>query len=275
MTQLRKVWIADETTGLTAAVEDIDGQGCLSTCVQDQITEPVDALFSRSLSNFTIAVDTVISTETTLNYDFTATAGHGITVTSPLTELLLLDVVGDRALQARAVNVVGDVITLDRPIDHVYPAATALGRITSSEMAVDGSVTPVIFTFRTGVTAVDVTRILLTGLDSTSMDMSTFGGQAALTRGLVFRIVNGFQKTTFNFKTNREIAQFCFDLNLEAKAPSGQHGLIARITFGGPSKHGVVIRLSGTSVIQWIVQDNLTLQDTLQSSVQGHKINVA
>ena len=142
-------------------------------------------------------------------------------------------------------------------------------------MNVDGSVTPVIFTLRAGVSPIDVVRVFLTGLSSSSQDFTKFMGRTALPRGLVFRIVNGFQKTTFNFKTNRELAQFCFDVNLEAKAPSGQYGLSVRITFGGQDKHGIVIRLSGNSVLQWIVQDNLTVAtnvEALQASMQGHKV---
>lgn len=247
----------------------VESNGGAAVNIQDQTSEPIDAYFVREISSFTLAADTLMSTPTTLQYAFTATAGHGLISGN---ELILLDVVGDRALQAIATNVVGNVITLDRPIDHVYPSATSLARITSSDMAVDGSVTPVIFTFRAGTDPVDGVRLLLTGLDSTAMDFSTFGGQAALTNGLVLRIVNGFQKTIFNFKTNREIAQFCYDVNLEAKAPAGQHGLAVRISFGGQDKHGIVLRLSGDSVLQWIVQDNLTLQDALQASLEGHKV---
>jgi len=246
-----------------------ESNGGVPVNIQDQTSEPIDSLFNQSVSNFTIASDTTPSTSTVLNYDFTATAGHGIVNGN---EILLLDVVGDRAIQAIAVNVAVNTITLDRPIDHIYPAASTLGRIVVSDMTVNGSLTPQIFTFRTGTASVDVTRILLTGLDSSSMDFSTFLGQAALTNGFAFSVVNGFQKTIFNFKTNRDIAQFCYDVNLEARAPSGQYGLSARISFAGTDKHGVALRLSGDDVLQWIVQDDLTGAVALRASVQGHKV---
>lgn len=274
MSELRKIFITDADSGVTAAVEDNDGQGCVAVCVQDQVTETQDAFFNQEVSSFTLAIDTVESGQTTLNYAFTATGGHGIAIAN---EVLLLDVVGDRALQAVVINVVGDVITIDRPIDNVYPAATALGRIVTSNMNVVGSLaTPQIFTFRAGVDAVDVTRILITMIGgSSTMDDGKFGNIAALTNGIVLRIFNGLHKTIFNFKTNSEIKQFCYDVQYSENAPAGDSGLTARITFGGQDKHGVVLRVSGTDVIQWIVQDDLGGLNSMKASIQGHKVTTA
>lgn len=273
MSRFEEVIIKDADTGVTAAVENNDGQGCLAVCIQDQVTETIDALFNQSVSNFTLSADTTASTETTLNYVFTATGGHGIIVGN---EILLLDVVGDRALQAVVVVVATNTITIDRPIDNVYPSATTLGRIVTSEMAVVGSLAaPQIYTFRAGVDAVDVTRLILTMLDGTAMDDGLFGGIPALTNGLILRIFNGLHKTIFNFKTNLDIKQFCYDLTYSSKAPAGQFGLAARISFGGQDKHGVVLRVSGTDVIQWIVQDDLTGLISLVNSAEGHKVTTA
>ena len=247
-----------------------DENGNVEVVLQDQVTEPIDALFAQSISNFTISADTTASSATSLNYDFAATAGHGI-ITGD--EILLLDTVGDRALQAVVTNVVTNTITIDRPIDHIYPSASTLGRIVTTEMAVDGSSTPQIFTVRAGTTPIDFTRFILTMLDGTAMDDGKFGGLTALANGLVFRICNGFQKTVFNFKTNSDIKQFCYDLQYSDKAPAGEFGLSARISFAGQEKHGVAIRVSDDSVIQWVVQDDLTELISLKGSAQGHKTN--
>jgi hypothetical protein len=104
------------------------------------------------------------------------------------------------------------------------------------------------------------------------MDDSRFGGLPALTRGLVFRIVNGFQRTIFCFKTNQDIKQFCYDVNYSSRAPSGYFGFSSRITFGGQSKHGVVLRLGAGDVLQWVVQDDLTGLDTLKIAAEGHEV---
>ncbi len=267
------VIITDPTTGTQAAVEDNDGQGCLAVCVQDQITEPIDSLFNQSVSNFTLASDTTASTETTLNYTFTATGGHGIIVGD---EVLLLDVVGDRVLQAVVITVVTNTITIDRPLDNVYPSATTLGRIVISNMAVVGSLaTPQIFTFRAGTDAVDITRLLLTMVHSALGTDDQFGSLPALTNGFVLRIFNGLHKTIFNFKTNGDIKQFCYDVQYATRSGPTNFGTSARISFGGQAKHGVVMRVSDSDVIQWVVQDDLTGLVSLTGSAQGHKVTTA
>ena len=75
----------------------------------------------------------------------------------------------------------------------------------------------------------------------------------------------------FCFKSNQEIKQFCYDVAYSDKAPAGSFGLVARISFGGQSKHGVVLRISDDDVIQWVVQDDLTELTSLKVSVQGHE----
>ena len=238
----------------------LEENGGVPVNVQDQHTEPLDAYFSKSVSIFTIAADTGVSgiTAVSLVYTFEASPGHGITINPGTNEILLLDTIADHAFFAIALNVAGNVITVDRPIDHAFPSATALGRVVTTNMAVDGSVTPQIFSIRAGAIPVDSVRFIITMRGTSNMGEDTFGGLAPLPRGLVLRVVNSFQKTIFNFKVNQDIRQFCFDGIYPDKVPSGQHSFSARLTFGGQSKHGVVLRISGTDVIQWVVQDNLT-----------------
>jgi len=237
--------------------------------VQDQTTQPVDGLFAQSISNFSLAVDTVASGLTSLVYVFTAAPGHGIGVND---EILLLDTIGNREYFAKVLNVSVDTITVDRPIDHIFPFTTTLGRRVTTQMAVDGSSTPQIFSIRSGSIPSDITRFIITMLGDSSMDDGKFGNLSALDRGLVLRIVNGFQKTIFNFKTNGDIKQFCYDVSYADKAPAGQEGLVARITFAGQDKHGVTLRIQDTDVIQWIVQDDLTDLVSLKIAGEGHFI---
>ena len=247
----------------------LESNGAIPVNIQDQTSTAIDTYFLQQTGSFTLAADTSKSSTTSLVYTFTATTGHGLTTGN---EILLLDVIGDVSFYSLVKNVVGDTITIDRPIDHVFPSATTLCRITTSQMAVDGGVTPQIFTARAGTNPVDFVRFLITMLDDSSMDDGKFGGIAALTNGLVFRIVNGTQKTIFNFKSNQEIRQFCYDVAYADKAPAGQFGLSSRITFGGQGKHGVVLRVSGSDALQWIVQDDLTDLLSLRISAEGHEV---
>lgn len=235
--------------------------------IQDATTPPVDTYFLNAPgAQFSLSVDTPISGVETLEYDFVATSGHGIIIGD---EILLLDFVSDRELYAFVVNVVGDVITIDRPIDHMFAAATTICRFVDSNMAVDGSVTPVIYTMRGGTTPLDIVRMLITMSDDSPMDDGTFGGLDSLTNGLVFRVVDGYQKTVFNFKNNSDIKQFCYDVEYADKAPAGLYGLSSRIAFGGQHTHGTVFRVSNNSRIQWIVQDDLRGLLSLKVAGQG------
>jgi hypothetical protein len=238
--------------------------------LQDQHTPTLDTYFLQSISNFSLAFDTVASGATTFNYTFIAAPGHGIAIGN---EVVLLDLVDEIIEYAAVINVVGDAITLDRPIDEVFEVATTLGRIVSSEMAVDGSVTEQVFTVRAGTDPVDITRLILTMLDDNAMDDSRFGGGSALARGVLLRVYDGRKQTIFNFKSNQDIKQFCFDVAYSDKAASGQHGLSARMSFGGQSKHGVTLRLSGDDVLQIIVQDDLTGLVSLKVVAEGHSID--
>jgi hypothetical protein len=250
-------------------VWELEKNGAMPVNIQDQTSPPIDDYFLQSISNFTIASDTTVATPTTVPNTFTATAGHGIVATD---EILLLDTAQNRSFFATVLNVAVNVITVDRPLDESYAAATTLGRIVTCEMAVDGSVTPQIFSARAGTTELDITRIIITIISSTSMDDSRFGGITALTNGFAFRILNSFKKTIFNFHSNNDIKQFCFDVNYSDKAPAGFYGLTARITFGGQDKHGVVLRIGSDDYLQWIVQDDLTGLDSVKVSLQGHEV---
>ncbi len=241
--------------------------GGTNASIIDDDTEPIDTYFAESLSQFTLAADTVASglLAASLVYDFTATAGHGIVATD---QIVLIE--ADRTFITYVTNVAGDVITVDTPIDFVFPSGST-GLIVNTNMAVDGSVTPRIFKVQAGVTPVFFRRFVMTITDGSSMDDSKFGGIAALTNGLVLRIVNGFQKSIINVKTNSDLRQWAYDLQYADKAPAGVYGVASRLTYAGKEKHGVVLSVSGTSEIQWVVQDDLTGLLTLFQSAMGNK----
>lgn len=252
----------------TEWVQPQENNGAIPVNIQDQTTEPFDGLFSQAISTFSLASDATPSTLSVLNYDFDASAGHGLAVND---EILLLDTAANKALPAIVLGVAVNTITLDRPIDHAYPAG-ANGRKVTSDMTVDGSASTEIFAVRAGSIAVDITRIILRMECASAPDDSKFGDLAALTRGLVFRVVNSFQKTIFNWKTNGEIAQWSFDLTYTDKAGGGNHGVRARITFAGQDKHGVTLRMQDTDQLQVIPQDDLRGLVLLNISAEGHQV---
>jgi len=256
--------IVDSLSG----VWELDPNDAMPVNTRTKHSAPIDALFAASISNFTLSADTTAATPTTVPKSFTATAGHGIVLAD---EILLLDIAQNRNFYANVTNVAGDDITVDKPLDESYSAVSTLGRIVTTQMAVDGSVTPRIFTARAGSVDLDITRTILTILDATAMDDAKFGGIPALTNGLAFRILNGFKLTMFNFHSNQDIKQFCYDLNYSDKAPAGFYGMASRISFGGEDKHDTVLRIMSADYLQWVVQDDLTGLDSLISSLMGRE----
>ena len=61
-------------------------------------------------------------------------------------------------------------------------------------------------------------------------------------------------------------------MNYTDKAPAGFFGLNSEIVFAGQGNRGVVIRISGSDVLQFIVQDDLTALDTLRAICVGHQV---
>lgn len=245
----------------------VDGQN-EAVETKDNTTPPLDSLFAREISPFNLGADTVASgiNAASLVYDFTAAGGHGIVAND---EILLLDIASNKSFFAVVLNVAVNLITVDRPIDHVFPVATTLGRLVTTQMNVDGSVTPQIFSLRAGSIPTNTTRFMIRATNDTAMDYSRFAGIASLTRGLVFRIVNSFQKTIFCFKNDGDMASFCFDVNYSDRAPTGEYGLIARFTFAGEEKHDTFLQIKNDDVIQWVVQDDLQSLLSITATAQG------
>jgi len=240
--------------------------GTVNTNIIDNDTEPIDILFAENIGSFILSADTVASglTAGTLVYTFTANSGHGLVAGD---EILLLST--DRSFYATVITAGATQIVVDRPIDFVYLAGVAL--IINTNMAVDGSVTPRVFKMQAGLTPNFIRRVIVTMVDGTSMDDTTFAGMPALSNGLVMRFVNSFQKTIFNFKTNGDFAQWAYDLDYSDKRPAGSYGMRSRITFGGMEKHGVILEVSGNDEVQFVVQDDLTDADSIVISGQGNK----
>jgi len=243
--------------------------GSTNASVIDDDTEPINTYFAESLGQFTLSADTVASglTAGSLVYTFEATAGHGLVATDQINL-----VAEDRSFIAYVINVAVNTITVDTPIDYVFAAATTIGLIINTNMAVVGSIaSPRIFKVQAGVTPVFFRRFIMTSTDATAMDDGKFGGIPALTNGIVLRIVNGFQKSVVNIKTNSDWRQWAYDLDYASKAPAGVYGVSSRLTWAGKEKHGVVLAVSGSSEVQWVVQDDQTDLLTLKISAMGNK----
>ena len=234
----------------------LEANGSMPVTLQDQTTPPVILPLSRLIAEDETAVETVEDAYTITLADSTGfIAGNLVFIANvPQNEIMFCEQVGAPA---------GNVITIDRPIDYAFPVGSYVST-NSTNMAVDGSITPVIFSLRPGTVdvplTVDVTRVMIGMHTSTAVDLSKFGDLAALTYGVTLRRVDGVKSNIFNIKSNGELASIAYDIRFydAQNANQGQHGLISRLTFAGQNKMGVAIRIGPDEDLQLIIHDDLT-----------------
>lgn len=220
--------------------------------VQDQTTESLDVPFLLDRGPFTLDGDTIRDSRF-----FDVLTGHGIIVGETI-EL------ADSAtfMQAKVLDVVLDNIEIDTPINHIYLDGVS-GTRSTDDLRVDGSVTPQVFSvLPLAGQAGDMTRIIVTIESSSAMDFTKFGSMAALINGVVIRVrrENGDFRNHLNFKTNGEFIEKAFDIIELSKTGGGGFGLVMRLTYAGPEKHGVAVRVDGDLNEEWqaVIQDDLS-----------------
>jgi len=245
-----------------------DGYG-LDVALQDQHTPTVITNFNN-ITNQTALNGAVAKGD----YDIIVDSATGAVVGS---YLVLFDPASVRFSTFQVTAVVSTTLTLDTPIDFAYPDGTYVD-IGTREMAVNGSVTPVVFGLRgTGsppgvALTVDITRIIITCIAASAVSASLFGDLTKLANGLVCRKRDGAWYNIFNVKNNREIAGICYDYtpSLATNPQQGEDGFEARLTFGGQNKIGVVQRLELGEDLEFVIQDNLSGLTSLNVIAEGH-----
>ena len=250
------------------------GEVGIPVYIQDQTAGILDLPFIRHIGSVSLAADTVVDSRY-----ITLTPGHGLTTGNSFNDVMELSdpLVGSHFMQSHVVSIAGDVVFLDSPVNRVYPAATGSVTHSTASMNVDGSSTPVVFAVKPdGVQKGDLVRMILDLRDNTAMDFESFGGISALTNGCVIRINNGdgTYRHLNNFKSNGDIIEQAFDHSFLTNNGGSGRGFTARLTWGGPSKHGVVIRLNSArgESLEFVVQDNLTGLTQMHWSCQGHEL---
>lgn len=168
------------------------------------------------------------------------------------------------------ISVADPVVTLSRPLDNAYDIGDSVKEIVI-DMAVSGTLaSPVVYRVTpASYERFQLTRILMTMLDSTSMDDGKFGGLTALTNGVVLRINNGgTDRTITHWQSNGDMKDDMFDVAYADKAPAGQFGLSARMTF---TKAEFIADLDGAAsdYIEILIQDDLTGLDNFNIKIQG------
>lgn len=239
--------------------------------IQDQTTKPLSVPFLKERSPSTLAID-VAAGDRVINLS----PGHGAVV-GDILELSIIG--GSDFLQSEILSINVDAITIDQPSNRDYAISETFVTSSIQSMLIDGSVTPQVFSVLPlpGQSA-DVVRIIVEITGSSAMDFEKFGSNPALVNGCVLRVKrqDGSFFNLFNFKTNGDFIRQAFDYAFQVNNANNVRAFTSRTTWGGQSKHGVVIRLEGDleEELQIVVQDNLTGGDNTEFRLQaqGHAV---
>ena len=244
---------------------NVESNGGLAVNIQDQTSRPLDLFFVKPIGNFsTLAQGTSIN-DTSINVTV-VTGGCGVGD--------FIGVFGDTFYFAEILVVTGTILDLDTPLDFNFSAGDFVA-CTTRELNVDGDPIPQVF-FVSGTTtqnfSIDITRIMIEMTCTDTPDFSEFcdiGG--GLTKGIVLRKRDDENWNIFNAKSNAELANLMFDLNvLEETLPFNVNGIVGRYTFAGASKHGVALRLRKGDRLELWIQDDLTSILSFRIIAEGH-----
>lgn len=273
-----EVVIKDANSHETADVNS----GGLDVNLQDQTTRAGNFYLSQHLAGpFTLYNDAAQG-----DYDIHIATGHGILASEYVFVYNIISVVF-----AKVLNVVNagayDVITLDTPLGYDFPATSSEVHKVNIDMSVDGSTNPVSFKFPPIIPDLPVLfeldttgiSVLLTGAGA--MDYSTFGDQAALSRGMLLRhfreadadreLPEGYS-TLFNFKTNGDFALITRDEDITDKIGGGAFGYRAFLTLAGQSNQGVSWRITPDHFVESLIQDDLTGLSAAYCVIKTHVV---
>lgn len=248
----------------------LDPNGNVQVVLQDQATPPIDLYFVQANGPPTVSTVETALNDTSITVASTATILPGdylgVFSGNPATA---------RFFFAEVLSVVGSVVNLDMPFDFAYEVGSFVQSL-NRDMDTDGSTTPEIFDVRassaTNILTVDITRIMVSMVCASLVDLSTFGDLTALTEGIVLRKVDGDYRNIWNVKTNNDFSNLAFDLKIYEKTNPAQgiDGLSCRYSFAGQEKHGVALRLEPGEKLEIINPENLTGLTSFRVIAQGH-----
>lgn len=249
-------------------IEPIEENGAIPVNLQDQTTPPLDLYFIKlNGTQTTITIATVID-------------AIQITVANPAsfpigTYLGIFSGISLRFFFATVTNRVGNVLTIDTPLDFAFPIGSNVLPFTRDMNVLGTQLSPQYFQIQ-GPGAlgleIDITRFMLSIATATEGQIGDFGDLPALTVGLVLRKIDTVYRYIWNIKTNLEFGLHAYDIQPFSALGPGGDGLICRYSFAGQDKHGVAIRLSQGESLQLVIQDDLRGLTQFRCLAEGHEV---
>jgi hypothetical protein len=177
--------------------------------------------------------------------------------------------------QIEITNVDENVVDLLLPLGFDVSETASVKRV-NVNMAVNGSVTAVDFTFKPQSDDLyDINMAIGNITHALAADDSKFGSIAALTNGVVFSKINpslNYDFHLFNIRRNADLRIRMYELDYNDKAGAGLYNTYFRKKFNGRDNNNVAIRvdaLRGDYIVAKI-RDNLTTLSSFRITIQGH-----
>lgn len=141
---------------------------------------------------------------------------------------------------------------------------------TSSDMAVNGSVTPVSFKIQPPIGEIwHIHKIAIDMAHGSAGDVGLFGDLAALTNGCQLNVYTG--TTSVEYTVWQTSADIYMDFgNLQFIPRSGGGGAYGTLGVGKFGDAGTVVRLTSDMYLELLVRDDLTGLDAFRMKAQGH-----
>lgn len=180
---------------------------------------------------------------------FTAAAGEMLTIWNT-----------HRYMQARVKSVSTNAISIETPAAADFEIANSVVINGNSNLAVDGSVTPVTFQFNMhgSTLPVDISSVGIHLKSTSAMDENTFGGAAALTNGVYLRREGSLVYNFGNYISNSDFRDAGAEMEYPAKAPAGTYAVSA--SFYLPDVYTKEVRFNprNSDILKAVVRDDVT-----------------
>ena len=210
MTQIRNINLHDGSGNPIGSLS-----GALNIHDADVHTKIVNSQFSQTTATTTTfaAIATAGSTSITL------TSATGFAIGSYLD---IYNATQEELTKIQIINLVGSVVTLDRPLDFTYAIGDNIDKSLVNMNVIGTLASPQAFHVQPfGSDVWHLKRILIEMTHSSAGDNGLFGNITALTNGVVLRRYDGttgVTSTFTNWKTNGDIVTDVYDVTYAARS---------------------------------------------------------
>jgi len=179
---------------------------------------------------------------------------------------------GDLVSQSIISNIAGNLITVSSPVDNVFPANAGACRFGAWNLALNGSVTPIISELiPCGRAKWEVHEIRISILAATAMTDDKFGGITALTKPVVLRQKDGTVCNIFQVVNNIGFVEHGFNSDYRDRIGATNYG----VNFVKNMKQtcGAVFYIDGATADEFEFYNNSNLTGNAMLTITFHGKN--